>query len=292
VGQQPTDCQPLPASALNFLVPVVAPASAQTLARLHVRSFVMTAEPKTLNVGDTLRLRIVTRVDENVGQLDNVTLPDLAGFDSLGDERVCASSGHGTECTEVLALSPTEAGDRTIAPTTLDAIDARSGKPSHFATNPVTIHVIAAGPQPSGVTRTLVEDLLRPIAILVLVGAAAYALLWGFGRRPRPKAQPPIPVSQPIAPPAPVDPLPQLIAALAAERTRPRVLAVRDEIRRRIGAREDETLGDLLRRGAAGSDRALVDVLRAVERASFIDDDQLPGAIDEALAALSNWKRA
>jgi len=277
---------------LNFLAPVVAQASAQTLARLHVRSFVMTAEPKSLHVGDTLRLRIVTHVDENVGQLDNVTLPDLSGFDSLGDERACSSSGHGTECTEILALSPTETGDRTIAPTTLDAIDARNGKPSHFATNPVTIHVIGAAPQPNGVTRALIDDLLKPIAILILVGAAAYALLWGFGRRPRPKPALPRPVPQVVAPPAPVDPLPPLIAALAAERTRPRVLAVRDEIRRRVGAREDETLGDLLRRRAAGDDRALVDVLRAVERASFVDDDRLPGAIDEALAALSNWKRA
>jgi hypothetical protein len=281
---------------VDFLAPIVAPASAQTLARLHVRTFTMTAEPKSLHVGESLRLRIVAHVDENVGQLDNVTLPDLAGFDSLGDERVCASVGRGTDCTEVLALSPTEPGDRTIGPTTLDAIDARNGKPSHFATNSVTIHVIGAGPQPSNVTRALVDNLLRPLMILGFVGAAAYALLWGFGRRR--SREPATPnhvtlseVSAANEVEAPTK-LADLIAALERDRSRKNILAVRDELRRRVGAREEETLGDLLRRRAAGDDAALVGALRAVERASFVDDSRLPSAIDDALRALSNWKRA
>jgi len=279
---------------LDFLAPIVAPASAQTLARLHVRFFTMTAEPASLRVGDTLRLRIVARFDERVTQLDNVTLPDLSGFDSLGDERICASSPHGSECSEVMTLTPTVAGDRTIAPTKLDAIDARTGKPSHFATNTVTIHVAGVAPTPSPatnpMTRTLVDDLLRPLAILVIVGAAAYALLWGFNRRkptPRPAPQP---APRPLAPLAPVDPLPQLIAALSQERTRERVVALRDELRRRVGARDDETLGDLLRRRAAGNDAAFADVLRAIEVAAFGDNARLSGAIDEALRALSKWR--
>jgi len=247
----------------------------------------MTAEPKSLRVGETLRLRIVAHVDENVLQLDNVTLPDLSGFDSLGDERRCATSGHGSDCVEVMTLSPTEGGDRTIAPTTLDAIDARNGKPSHFATNSVTIHV-AGALQPNGVTRALLDDLLKPIAILVIVGAAAYALLWGFVRRKPLPAPLPAP-ARPVTPATPIDPLPQLIAALARERTRACVLAVRDELRRRVGAREEETLDDLFARLAAGDDPAVAGALRAVERAAFVDDSQLDGAIDDALRALSKW---
>ncbi len=276
---------------MDLLAPIVAPASAEALARLHVRAFTLTADPKSLRVGDTLRLRIVARLDERVSQLDNVTLPDLSGFDSLGDERVCTSSASGSECSEVMTLTPTVAGDRTIAPATLDAIDARNGKPSHFATNPITIHVDPAASQPPDVPNApnaLVDDLLRPLAILVIVGAAAYALLWGFGRRKT--APPPVPPPAPSAPPASVDPLPQLIAALAEQRTRARVVALRDELRRRIGAREHETLGDLLRRRAAGADATFVDVLRALERAAFVDDAQLARAIDEALRALSKWR--
>ena len=250
----------------------------------------MTAEPKSLRVGETLRLRIVAHVDENILQLDNVTLPDLSGFDSLGDERRCSTSGHGSDCVEVMTLSPTEAGDRTIAPTTLDAIDARNGKPSHFATNSVTIHV-GGSVRPNEVTRALLDDLLKPIAILLIVGAAAYALLWGFVRRKPPPA-PVSPPARPVTPAAPTDPLAPLVAALARERTRACVLAVRAELRRRVGAREDETLDDLLARRAAGDDPAVPGALPAVERAAFIDDSQLDGAIDDALRTLSKWHQS
>jgi hypothetical protein len=275
---------------VDFLAPIVAPASAQTLARLHVRDFTMTAEPKSLRVGDTLRLKIVAHLAERVSQLDNVTLPDLSGFDSLGDERVCSSTPSGSECTEIMTLSPTLPGDRTIAPTTLDAIDARNGKPSHFGTNTVTIHIAGVVPQAATpAARTLIDDLLKPLTILLIVGAAAYALLWGAGRRKR-LPPPPQPAPRPVAPLPPSDALPQLIAALAQARTRVAVVALRDELRRRVGARDDETLGDLLRRRAAGNDAAFADVLRAIEVGAFVDDAQLSGAIDGALQALSKWR--
>ena len=88
------------------------------------------------------------------------------------------------------------------------------------------------------------------------------------------------------------DPLLQLVAALARERTRACVLAVRDELRRRVGAREDETLDDLLARRATGDDPAVPGALPAVERAAFIDDFQLDGAIDDALRTLSKWHQS
>jgi hypothetical protein len=247
--------------------------------RLHVRSFAMTAEPQSLRVGDTLKLHISIYVDENVAQLSNVTLPELSGFDSLGDERECVSSGHGTQCQETIVLSPTVAGDRTIDPTTLDAVDARTNKPSRFATNTVKIHVAGV---PANIAAPLFEYLVKPLAILVAVGAVAWFILRPR-RRPRPAT-----AAKPIVPrPAPPqDPLPGLISALRTDRSRGRVHALRDELRRRVGAKEEETLADLLARRAAGDNANLADALRAVERAAFVDDADLETAIDDALPIL------
>ena len=264
---------------MDFFAAFVAPAAAQTLSRLHVRDFGMTAAPATLRIGETLRLRIVVRFGDSVTQVDNLTLPDLSGFDSLGDERRCTSARGASECTEVITLSPTVAGDRTIAPATLDAVDATNGKPSHFATNAVTVHVIGA---PIPVAQPLFDRLLKPLVILVVVGAAAYALLWGFARRSR-APQPRVPVP-PVVPAPDVDPWPELIARLRRDRSRTAVVALREELRRRAGAKDEETLTLLLARRPA--DPWLNGALRAVERAAFVDDADLAAAIDDALAAL------
>ncbi len=242
----------------------------------------MSAAPATLRVGEMLKLRIAIGVDENLVEIDNVTLPDLAGFTTLGDERRCESTGHGTECVEILSLAPTVPGDPTIGPAALDAIDARTGKPSRFASNSVTVHVrgsIAALATP------LAERLLKPLLVLVLVGAVAYALLWGFGRRPKP-----LPVAKPA--PLPVtsrperDPLIDLIGGLHHERTRARVFALRDELRRRVGAKEEETLADLFARDAPRGNAVLAEILRRVEHAAFVDESGLQSAIEAALDAL------
>jgi hypothetical protein len=247
--------------------------------RLHVRSFAMSADPQSLRVGETLKLRITIRVDENVLQLSDVTLPDLSGFQSLGDERQCVSAGHGTQCVETMTLTPTVAGDRTIGPTTLDAIDARTDKPSRFATNVVKIHVAGI---PANLAAPLFDVLLKPLAILVLVGAVAWWVL-----RPRRRAAPvatPKPLVPPQSPGPPQDPLPGLIAALRGDRSRARVHAIRDELRRRVGAKEEETLADLIARRAGNAN--FIDALRAVERVAFVDDADLDGAIDDALPIL------
>jgi hypothetical protein len=254
--------------------------------RLHVRSFTMTADPQSLRVGDTLKLRISIRVDENVPQLSNVTLPELSGFDSLGDERECVSNGLGTQCQETIVLSPTVAGDRTIAPTTLDAVDARTNKPSRFETNTVKIHVAGV---PANLAAPLFESLVKPLAILVAVAAVAWLLLRPR-RRTMPAAAPkPIP---PAPPPPPQDPLPGLIASLRADRSRARVHALRDELRRRAGAKEEETLADLIARRAARDDANLATALRAIERAAFVDEADLDAAIDDALPILDRLAAA
>jgi hypothetical protein len=272
---------------MDFFAPFVAPAAAQALARLHVRALNVSVEPASLRVGETLRLRIVTRVDENVPQLDNLTLPDLSGFESLGDERRCTSSPHGTQCVEIMTLMPTEAGDRTIGPAELDAIDARSQRPTRFRSNVVAVHVDAV-PIPNAFFASLTDGLLRPLFTLLLVGVVAYALLWWgsrLRRTPRPAdVAAPAPVA---APPPPETPrLVGLVEALAASPTRPNVLAVRAELRRRVGASEDETLADLTARRAGGNDPDLRDALRAIELAAFVDESRLLDAVGLALPPL------
>jgi hypothetical protein len=273
---------------MDLFAPFVAPAAAQALARLHVRALDLTVEPVRLRVGDTLRLRIVTRVDENVPQLDNLTLPDLSGFESLGDERRCTSSPRGTQCVEIMTLMPTEAGERTIGPAELDAIDARSQRPTRFRSNAVAVHVEGV-PIPNAFFASLTDGLLRPVFTLLLVGVVAYALLWWgsrLRRTPRP-AGAPATVAAPPAPPPPVAPrLVGLVETLAAAPTRPNVLAVRAELRRRVDAGEDETLADLTRRGAGAHDPDLRDALRAVELAAFVDESRLIDAVGLALPPL------
>ncbi len=266
-------------------------AQAQTLLTLHVRVFSMSLDKTTVRVGETFHLSITTHVDQPVLELDNVTLPDLSGFEIGGDERRCSSSGRGSECVEVLTLDATEPGMRTLGPAAMDAVDARNGKPSRFLTNSASIDVLPASPLSSGLPpwlRDVLLAVLRQIALLVLGLAALVALVWALTRRkPRPLAPPA------AAPPAPA-PAPagngatwqSLLAALAGEPSRPRVVAVREVLRKRVGARDGETLADLLARRAAGGDETLRGALLAVERAAFCEDARLGEAVRAALPLL------
>jgi len=265
------------------------PALTQVLAQLHVRTFTLSSDRYTPHVGEQLHLTIVVHVDERIGQLDNVTLPDLSGFDVYGDERRCARARRGgTDCTEVVLIAPKETGDRTIDPVTLDAVDARNHRPSRFASNRVTLHVTG---EPFSATDAARQVSHVALDTLVVLGAAAIPFVLGLlllrATRRRPASPPPV-----AAPPAPsplvrpVDPLLRLVVSLRDEPGRARVLAVRDELRRRVGARDEETLGDLEARDAARNKPALGDALRAIEYAAFVEEARLVDAVREALPAL------
>jgi len=281
-----------------FVATTFAPGSAQQLARLQVRSFDMIADQTTVRVGESFHLTIAARLGGPVAELDNVTLPDLTGFESLGDERRCTSTPRGSECFETITLSPTVVGDRTIAPTTMDAIDARNGKPSRFATNSLTIHV--AGPSavvsffsslgPAGVFLVAV---LRAIVFLGLLGLAAVAIFWGFSRRRHPTAPAEQATPAVIPPPAPVAPaeqsatLSELLAALVREPTRARALAVRGALRAELGAQESETLADLTARAQPQHAQTLA-ALAALENAAFCEDERVLELVGEALPFLKS----
>lgn len=249
------------------------------------------AEPQRLRVGDTLRLVMHVHVDERVAHLDNVTLPDLSGFEVLGDERRCVPARRGTDCMETIGLSPTVAGARTIAPVTLDAIDAKTGRPTRFASN--TVRVIVAGVAPAAApnaVKDVLSDALRVALIVALVAAAIAALAWGFARvRSRPKPPKPEPAPPPDSPVKATNEssrLEELLATLEREPTRANVLAMRSYLRDRIGARENETLVDLIKRDVVRPGDPLSEALPQVERAAFVEDREVADAIGEALPSL------
>jgi hypothetical protein len=262
------------------VVPVTA--CAQALESLHVRNFSLATDRTSVREGEPFHLTISAHVDEEVLELDNVTLPNLTGFESLGDERRCSASARGTDCVEILTLDGTQAGTHTLGPVTLDAVDGRSGRASRFATNSVVVTVEGA----SGLS-----GLARSMIVGALVGLATAALWWGFVRRRRTPAAPPPPVV--IAPPPvavapdPASRYRDLVAALEREPSRARAFDVRAELRRRAGAGAEETLGDLEARGALLGRPGDLAALRAIERAAFCEDSSVERAVREAIPYLT-----
>ncbi|MEO9097401.1 MAG: hypothetical protein ABI346_04420 [Candidatus Baltobacteraceae bacterium] len=263
-----------------------APSSAQGLARLHVRSITMRVEPMRVRVGEVVRLRIAIRLDERVARLNDVTLPELSGFVALGDERRCVPEGAGTLCSETLSLSPTAAGVRTIVPVTLDAVDARNGRPSRFGSNSVRLDVLpAAARSQLGMVANALRSIVRLGGLVVLVGAFVYALLRLRRRRVVPPAV--ASVTEPhVTALEDAGRWQTLLDDLRARPSRPGVLALRGMLRERLGATENETFGDLAGRRAGANAPGLLEALRLIERAAFVDDTGVAGAISDALPAL------
>ena len=133
-----------------------------------MRTFAMRADRTQVRAGESFHLHeIELRTDEPATNCNNVTLPDFFGFDSLGDERRAYTGARGTQCTEVATLSPTAPGERTIAPATLDAIDATTGRPSRFSTNTVTIHVLHAPLRTETILHNTVVQMLKALVVAV-----------------------------------------------------------------------------------------------------------------------------
>jgi hypothetical protein len=286
------------AIACVALLACPAVARAQALDTLHVRSFNMSSDTARPQVGQPFRLTISAHVDEQVAQLDNVTLPDLSAFDSGADERRCMATSRGTDCSETIVLVPKAAGTVTIASATMDAIDATDKKPSRFATNSVKLQIGAAPPSfGGGPTTDYLSDLFwntfRAFVFLLALAVVLWYLLYRLTRPRAPKVAAPIVAAPPPAPAAaaPVADFESqfraLVEALRAEPTRPRALAVRHALRFALGAQEKETLADLVRRNAAGDRPQRITALRAIERASFCEDAAVEHNAREALPFLT-----
>ena len=187
----------------------------------------------------------------------------------------------------------------TLGPAVFEAIDAATGRPSRFESNAVTVTVAP---------RSVTYGSHVPFYALLTVLAAALAGAVAFARRlrSRPTAgtvsrlEPDVieaaaPAALPVTGGEPLDEAERwrsMIANLEAHPSRARVLIVRTALRERLGVHDDETFGDVMARYAATCDGELLDALRAIERAAFIDDAHLEDAVRDAHGPLERFVRS
>lgn len=287
------------AVALAFVAAFLASAgsaSAQGLARLTVVSFTLASDVNAPRIEVPFHLIVTLRVRERVSQIANINLPMLAQLELLGDERETVTGPRGTQYRETITVVAHQAGGIAIAPATLQAIDARDGKPKEWYTNALTLHVGGAAPH-------VLHDallLLRAIALalfwallwLVGIGCIVLAAVLIFRRRRRPAVAtyvpPPAPAPAPIVERSRREQAEDALAVLRTERSRPAAVAVRAAIWRMVGASDGETLGDVLRRPDS-HDEIMRQLLIALERSAFTYDEDLPAAIDDACSALERY---
>ena len=114
---------------------IALPLRAAGLARLTVQSFVLAADTANPQVDVPFHLIVTLRVRERVNEVADLNLPILAELELLGDERETASTPRGTQYRETITVVAHRAGPISIAPATLQAIDARDGKAKQWFTN-------------------------------------------------------------------------------------------------------------------------------------------------------------
>ena len=246
---------------------LAAPANAQGLRTLQVDALGMHADRTQLRIGQVFHLAIHVHVRERVTALDELVVPNVGTMQLEGDERHVTGSAAGTDVVETLTLEPTAAGAYTFNAAYLDAIDARTGKPTRFSANPVRVVVEGAGvsyPGPAGFWRDLGEVVIAGAAAGTVV-VVAIALIRARRRRP------PAPVApQPVVPPAPPRaPRDEVADALRAYRSAPAnesLIRLRGALFAAAGAPPGATLRDAL---AVTRDGPLRAALAAAERTAF-----------------------
>ncbi|MBV9333718.1 MAG: hypothetical protein JO146_06900 [Candidatus Eremiobacteraeota bacterium] len=284
------------AAALALLVALLAsvPAigDAQALQRLTVLSFDLGADATALRAGIPFHLMLTLRVRERVSQIANIDLPGLAQLELLGDERETTTTPQGTQYRETVTVVAHDGGTIAISPGTLQAIDARDGKPKQWFSNGLTLHVAGA---PSRAVRVAARSVgVALLWLLGIVSIAAIVLLLARRRPPAPRPVPPAAVAPPVSQAivrTPRQRAQDALAVLQAERSRPAAISVRAAIWRMVGASDGETLADVLRR-TDSHDRVTRELLVALERSAFTYEEDLRGAIEDACAALERYIQA
>jgi hypothetical protein len=265
---------------------------AVALRALHVDALSMRADRAQVQVGETFHLAIHVHVREPVSRLDELVIPDVGTMELLGDERNVSTSPSGTDVVETLTLEPTQAGAFTFSGAYLDAIDARTKKPSRFSANPV--RVVVAGPRSDFFGSWIVAAKL--IAALALGGTVLLAVLAGVISvvRLRRRERPVVDVAPPIAPPPPA---PQrttrdaVAEALRAYRESPAngsLLRLRAALFEAAGANEGWTLRDALN---VTGDAALRDALIAAEHAAFGPGHAREASSETLIRTTEGWLR-
>lgn len=273
----------------------LAPLRAQSLQRLTVTQLTLSADTATPHIEVPFHLVVTAHVRERISELDNLDLPILAELELLGSERTTVASRSGSTYRETITVVAHHSGAITIAPVTLDATDARTGKNLRYSSNSLTLHVAgpaavisAAGSAWEGL-QALLAALLRLVLILAGIAGIVLLVVALIRRRPTP---PPVVT---LPPPTPVvrDPRTQLRQALAVlqnDRTRAGAMQTRHIVRAMVGATDAETLADVLRRPLA-TDPEMRSLLRALERAGFTHDADLTLAVAASIAQLERMTR-
>lgn len=276
----------LTAAALWLLLAGVA--QAQQYQRLHVRSFTLSSDSDNPQLEQPFHVTLTIHVSERVSQVRNVFLPTFSGAEELGDQRETTQGPGGTTYRETLTLVAHTGGTLSVSPAYLDAVDARDDKAKRFISNSLSLPV-GGGPV------TAVWDALRTAAFvaidLVLFAAAIFVVVVTFWRRrsreslraARDEIETVPDIAQVVLGP-PADEVADAFERLREQRDRSRVLQLRAALWTATGAGSGETLGDVLRRPAAGQEH-MRRLLITVERAAFIEEARLDGAIEEVLCS-------
>jgi hypothetical protein len=278
------------AAALLLALALAAPARA--LRALHVDALSMRADHTHLRVGEVFHLAIHAHVREQVAALDELVVPDVGTMQLEGDERHVTSSPSGTDVVETLTLEPTQSGTFTFNGAYLDAVDARTRKPSRFSANSVRVVVERPDSVFADTMAALTRFLLGVVAAaIVVLGAGAAVILFALvrHRRKTAAARAAVPAAAPPAPPR--TPRDEVADALRAYRTSPAngsLMRLRGALFIAAGASAGSTLRDAL---AGTSDRALRVALAAAEHTAFGPAHARDEASEDLVVAAEAWLR-
>jgi len=278
------------AAAIAALVMAVGGSAASTAnaayQRLHVTALALHADRPHVRVAEPFHLYLHAHVRENVPEIDDVVLPNLAGFTVDADERSERAGPNGTDYVETLTLEAVAEGTFVIGPATCSVFDTLANRALRYSSNRVTIVVApVAPPEPFAGAADLLAQALRIVATIVGIFAAIVVFIVLFGRRKKKTAPPPLPVLAPIAEPAPRDTFADTITFLRERRDREAARAARAALWQRAGAPEGSTLSQVL--AAHGSlEAGMRSALIAAERAAFVEPDRFQTAVDALIDAL------
>lgn len=262
--------------------------AANSLQHLTVTQLTLSSDTATPRIETPFDLIVTAHVRESVTSLENVDLPLIEkDLELLGDQRSVVTDRSGTTYTETIRVIAHHTGTIAVDPVTLDAIDARDGKPKRYSSNNLTLNIGGAALAMQMQTVDWFGMLLGSARWLVPIVALILALGLLMRRRKSVPASPPSvprPIELPRAMPTRESRLRDALTTLRVDRTRATAMRIRHAVREMVGADDAETLADVLAK--AKGDEALRALLRALERAGFTYDADLQPAIDAVLSQL------
>ncbi|MGH7715061.1 MAG: hypothetical protein ACREML_03585 [Vulcanimicrobiaceae bacterium] len=280
----------------SVIVLAVGRASAQTLPALTITALSITSDRTAAPEGEAFHLRIHVHTKQSGADLASLVLPDVVNLTILGDEKRTASAGNGTDYIETLTVAGVSPGDASVSPAYIDARDpSRGDKPFRFSSNRLRLRITGARnpgftPLASAAMHAarVVVAIVIVVIVLVAIGFLIVRTRALAGRR---KTYTTLPRARPVSAPVTVTPVDQraqirnAALGLASTRTRSAATLLRTALFALAGARRDETVSALLER-VPKEHCALRAALRAAERAVFVDESHLQGAIDDLLDAV------